>query len=196
MTTHQRDHKVRRLVHHLGANYGWSSERCARLIKPWATPLDRYAEEELMDAATVYIATQDHMPKLNQLLAVLSDQPITRSDGDGCADCDHTGRRHMSVHYMDRRSEVMRYLTCAAACDCGKGRALSLKPYPEVASLWLAAPNYRAHHVTDRHSPTLSMTQQLGPERAEALSERRVKAAPSGWAKVEATPTSDGHTGG
>ena len=192
----QRNTKIRLLVHHLGANYGWSSERCARLVKPWAAPLDRYSEEELMDAATVYIATQDHMPRLSQLLAVLSDQPTTMSTADGCADCEHTGRRLMAVHYMDRRSEVMRYLTCAAACDCGKGQAMALTPHTETSALWLSAPNYRTHFVTDRNNPTLSMAQTLGPERAEALAERKAQAPPSGWAKVEVNPTSDGHTGG
>jgi hypothetical protein len=176
--------------HRLGANFGWSADRCNRIARAWEDDLCQYTEAELRAAVDQCVRSMQFMPKLVDILTLITGARKRENVvSDGCRDCDFTGWRSMAHHHEDENG-AYKVTECVARCTCGMGLRYPGPTWEECMGAWPRQEGHLAAYCTRAGHTKLDLEEVLNPEQAQAIREARATsgATASKWLALSDLP--------
>ena len=160
----------------VGSGESWATD----VASTWAEELGYASGNHLMDAARVWIRTEERRPSLAQFMIVVKTargKAVLQDAAKGCADCGESGWRHIAVHWFEARTRQRRSYQYTAACECELGlhKATSVDgfTFSQAIAQYKRREGFIELHCTDRNRLALPMALTMAPHQYQNLVKKR-----------------------
>mgnify|MGYP004413830287 FL=1 len=150
----------------MGSGENWAMD----VASTWAEELTHSTAKHVMEAARLWIRTEERRPSLVNFMNVVKQakgRAYVKEGADGCADCGESGWREIVVHWMDLRSKTRRCHSYTSPCECDKGLHYGTSvdgfTFSKAIRQFEQQPGFIELHCTDKDRLRIPLALRVAP---------------------------------